>query len=115
MLIGLLADQSSIIAITGLGGHAYGSWKGRGTLGQMWLRHFLAKDLPHCRTMIYGYDAALKSFDIASLRHYSQRFLLSLQHVRSTEEEVDRLARPMFVAKLTIYALDNAPTFLCRT
>ena len=52
-----LANSSrySIIAITGLDGHAYGSWRGKGNLGRMWLRDFLSKDLPNCRTMTYGY------------------------------------------------------------
>jgi hypothetical protein len=46
-----------IIAITGLDGHAFGSWQGKGNLGRMWVLDFFLKDLPPCRTMIYGYNS----------------------------------------------------------
>ncbi|RDW57492.1 hypothetical protein BP6252_13752 [Coleophoma cylindrospora] len=48
--------QLDIIAICGLGGHAFGSFKERdGT--HMWLRDSLPKDFPHARIMTYGYDS----------------------------------------------------------
>ncbi|KAF2187072.1 hypothetical protein K469DRAFT_749453 [Zopfia rhizophila CBS 207.26] len=53
-------DQS-IIAIISLDGHAYGSWRGKGNLGRMWLRDFPSKDLPCCRTTVYGYNSKLTS------------------------------------------------------
>ncbi|KFX90596.1 hypothetical protein V490_06374 [Pseudogymnoascus sp. VKM F-3557] len=59
-----------IIAISGLGGHAFGSFKARD--GQhMWLCDSLPRDLPGAQIMIYGYDTQLhgsKSFqDLESL------------------------------------------------
>ena len=49
---------SSVIAVTGLAGHAYGSWKRRG--GQfMWLRDRLPRDLPEARILIFGFDSTL--------------------------------------------------------
>ena len=42
------------MAISGLGAHAYGSW--RQSHGQyMWLRDSVPRDLPFARVMIYGY------------------------------------------------------------
>jgi hypothetical protein len=62
-----LIAQYSIIAIAGLDGDAYGSWQGRGNLGRMWLRDFLPKDLPQCRTMIYGYNSKLSSHGVDTI------------------------------------------------
>jgi len=54
----LLKLVTSCIAITGLGGHAFGSFKERG--GQhMWLRDSLPGDLPGVRILIYGYETHL--------------------------------------------------------
>lgn len=77
---------SSIIAITGLDGHAYGSWRGRGNLGRMWLRDFLSKDLPRCRAMTYGYNSKLSSYGINTVSDYSREFLEEMKQVRSLEE-----------------------------
>lgn len=46
------------IAISGLGGHAFGSFKERGG-PHMWLRDALPYDIPSLRTIIYGYDTQL--------------------------------------------------------
>jgi hypothetical protein len=73
-------SHCSIIAITGLDGHAYGSWRGKGNLGRMWLRDFLSKDLPHCRTMIYGYNSKLLSNGIDTI------MMEEIKKVRNTEE-----------------------------
>ncbi|KAH0551496.1 hypothetical protein GP486_007289 [Trichoglossum hirsutum] len=84
---------ADIIAITGLGGHAYGSWRGKGNLGRMWLRHFLSKDLPRCRTMIYGYNSKLSSRGIGTVEDYSREFLEGIKKVRGTKETRER---PLF-------------------
>jgi hypothetical protein len=76
----------SIIAITGLDGHAYGSWRGKGNLGRMWLRDFLSKDLPHCRTMIYGYNSKLASHGVDTIMDYSRGLMEELKKVRGTEK-----------------------------
>jgi hypothetical protein len=75
-----------VIAITGLDGHAYGSWRGKGSLGRMWLRDFLCKDLPHCRTMIYGYNSKLTSHGVDTIMDYSRGLMEELKKVRKTEE-----------------------------
>ena len=51
---------ADVVAITGLDGHAYGSWSG-GNPKRMWLRDFLSKDLPKCRVMTYGYNSKLST------------------------------------------------------
>ena len=79
-------NHDSIIAITGLDGHAYGSWTGKGNLRQMWLRHFFSKDLPRCRTMTYGYNSKLSSRGIGSLLDYGREFLGEVKKVRYTTE-----------------------------
>lgn len=54
-----ITDQYSIIAVTGLAGHAFGSWKERN--GEfMWLRDALPSALPTARIMTYGYDSKLQ-------------------------------------------------------
>jgi hypothetical protein len=77
---------ADVIAITGLDGHAYGSWRGKGSLGRMWLRDFLCKDLPNCRTMIYGYNSKLLSHGLNTIMDYGRGLLEELRKVRSTEE-----------------------------
>lgn len=47
-----------MVAISGLNGHAFGSFKDRGG-SFMWLRDALPKDLPSARILIYGYDTKL--------------------------------------------------------
>jgi protein SERAC1 len=81
-----LIQLRSIIAITGLDGHAYGSWRGKGNLGRMWLRDFLSKDLPHCRTMIYGYNSKLSSHGVDTIMDYGREFLEGIKRIRYTQE-----------------------------
>ena len=78
--------QYSVIAIAGLDGHAYGSWEGRGELGRMWLRDFFSKDLPYCRTMIYGYNSKLSSYGIEKILDYGREFMEEIKNVRNTRE-----------------------------
>ena len=76
----------SIIAIIGLDGHAYGSWRRKGNLGRMWLRDFLSRDLPNCRPMIYGYNSKLSSHGIDAIMEYGREFLEGIKRVRNTKE-----------------------------
>ncbi|PGH08105.1 hypothetical protein AJ79_06105 [Helicocarpus griseus UAMH5409] len=78
----LSPESTRVIAITGLDGHAYGSWKGRGNAGSMWLRDFLSQDLPHCRTMIYGYNSKLSSHGVDTLEDYYRGFMEQINQVR---------------------------------
>ncbi|OJD33149.1 inversin o89019 [Diplodia corticola] len=88
----VLAD---VIAITGLDGHAYGSWRGKGDLSRMWLRDFLSQDLPQCRVLTYGYNSKLtgKSRGLERILDYGRGFLEEIKQVRTTDEE---MRRPLF-------------------
>ncbi|OBT66186.1 hypothetical protein VE03_05134 [Pseudogymnoascus sp. 23342-1-I1] len=77
---------ADIIAITGLDGHAYGSWRAKKNLKRMWLRDFLSKDLPCCRTMIYGYNSKLSSHGINTIMDYGREFLEAIKRIRHTQE-----------------------------
>ena len=50
-------DSYSVIAVTGLAGHAFGSWSVDHHL--MWLRDFLPSDIPRIRVITYGYNSQL--------------------------------------------------------
>src|SRR6266480_4618293 len=94
-----MSDLScSIIAISGIDGDAYGSWRGKGNLGRMWLRDFLSKDMPCCRTMIYGYNAKLSSRSIDTILDYSRGFLEEIKSIRRSKE-VKFLYHMSFLAK----------------
>jgi len=85
--------NADIIAISGMDGHAYGSWQGKGNLRRMWLRDFFSKDLPNCRTMIYGYNSKLKSHGVDTIMDYGREFLEGIKRVRHTKELRER---PLF-------------------
>lgn len=95
--ISCLISMCSIVAVCGLNGHAYGSWAGKkDSNGQrrMWLHHFLAEDLPDCRTMIYGYDSSLRPDNQAShtIPDYTERFLEELKKARKSPEVLRQCA-----------------------
>jgi hypothetical protein len=78
--------NSSIVAVTGLGGHSWGSWRGRGEAGRMWLCDYLKEDLPHLRTMTYGYNSKLQAHNVDTILDYGLGFLEEIRKVRRTEE-----------------------------
>lgn len=51
----------------------------------MWLRHFLPKDLPNCRTLIYGYNSKLTGAGIHSTKDFISTFLDELVKSRVSE------------------------------
>jgi hypothetical protein len=54
--------EVDIVAVTGLGGHALGSF--RSTSGAtVWLRDFAPQDVPQARFITYGYDTGLVASD----------------------------------------------------
>lgn len=82
---------SSIIALHGLDGHPYGSWKSKGNLQHMWLRDSFVKHFPTCRTLIYGYDSNLKTRGHHSLSDFTVQLLDRLMSLRKTEEVSERV------------------------
>ncbi|KAH0609232.1 uncharacterized protein H6S33_012718 [Morchella sextelata] len=76
----------SIIAVTGLAGHAFGSWKSRGE-NTMWLRDFLPEHVPTARILTYGYDSTLhRNLSISGIDDFSTRLLEVVATSRSHEE-----------------------------
>jgi protein SERAC1 len=71
------------VAICGLGGHAYGSFKERDS-PYMWLRDSLPGDMPKCRILTYGYESKLvNSRSFQSLEDIASQFKASLNLIRS--------------------------------
>jgi protein SERAC1 len=52
----------------------------------MWLRDFFSKDLPRCRTLIYGYHSKLSSHGIGTILDYGREFMEEIKKVRYTKE-----------------------------
>jgi hypothetical protein len=76
---------ASVIAVTGLAGHAYGSWAHADE--HMWLRDYLPKDAPNARILTYGYPSMLQegsSFSI--LQDHTSTFLHRLIDMRETAQ-----------------------------
>ena len=73
--------EADIIALTGLAGHAFGSWAAS---PHMWLRDFLPKDLPRARILLYGYDSNLAGSQSKNiLTDLSSNFVVKLHTMRS--------------------------------
>jgi hypothetical protein len=51
-----------IVAVTGLGGHALGSFRSADGMS-VWLRDFAPQDIPQARFVTYGYDTAVVASD----------------------------------------------------
>ncbi|CAG9986600.1 unnamed protein product [Clonostachys byssicola] len=82
--------KADIITLSGLDGHAFGSWRGKGKLRRMWLQDFLEGDIPDCRTMIYGYNSRLQSRGVNTMFDYCAEFIQELEKIRSSWEEISR-------------------------
>lgn len=69
-----------IIALSGLNGHAFGSFKSKGR-PYMWVRDSLPHDFLNARVFIYGYDT--KDPSIQNVNDLAQTFLYRLRNLRS--------------------------------
>ncbi|KAF8534800.1 ankyrin repeat-containing domain protein [Trichophaea hybrida] len=79
-----------VIAVTGLAGHAFGSWKERQG-NNMWLRDMLCYDIPNIRILTYGFDSTLiNSASISSIENFATTFLQSLIRSRDSVDEAQR-------------------------
>ena len=80
-----LADHNSIIAVTGLAGHAYGSWAH--STERMWLRDYLPKDAPNARILTYGYPSKLQpSNSVSILQDHTNTFVHRLIDMRESAQ-----------------------------
>ncbi|KAI1391513.1 uncharacterized protein F4822DRAFT_396967 [Hypoxylon trugodes] len=82
-----------IIAVTGLAGRAFGSWKTK-SQADMWLRDFLPHSVPTARIMTYGYDTRLPgSYSEAAITDLSRKLLES---IKTTRDETSK-NRPLIL------------------
>ena len=80
--------ETDIIAVTGLAGHAFGSWAAS---PNMWLRDFVPNDLPKARVLLYGYNSNLagnQSKNIIS--DFSNNFVVKFHTMRNLSRSRDR-------------------------
>ncbi|KAF7118670.1 hypothetical protein CNMCM5793_008208 [Aspergillus hiratsukae] len=80
-----------VIAISGLGGHAFGSFKERS--GHfMWLRDALPLDFPNARILIYGYDTGLvRSSSFQNLTDLGRGLQADMKSIRVISPCITRL------------------------
>lgn len=81
-----------IVAVQGLGGNGFGSWRATGN-ADMWLRDFLPEKAKNSRILIYGYNADLtgpgaKSF--ASILDMAKGLVNNLKLARNQPNEMQR-------------------------
>ncbi|KAF8542396.1 hypothetical protein BDD12DRAFT_802949 [Trichophaea hybrida] len=75
---------ADVIAVTGLAGHAFGSWRNRET-HKMWLKDFLPYDVQNIRIMSYGYDSSLGHGNAENrLLDYQRLFIQDIENSRTT-------------------------------
>lgn len=80
--------EADIIALTGLAGHAFGSWAAS---SHMWLRDFLPIDLPSARVLLYGFDSSLAGSQSRNiLADLSSNFVVKLHTMRSLSRSESR-------------------------
>ncbi|KAF8534239.1 hypothetical protein BDD12DRAFT_757301, partial [Trichophaea hybrida] len=78
-----------VIAVTGLAGHAFGSWRDRGSR-EMWLQDFLPQDFNNIRIMFYGYNSSLGSDSNNGLLDFRRHLIQQLENARSSDEAKNR-------------------------
>ncbi|KAK5724668.1 hypothetical protein LTR15_004715 [Elasticomyces elasticus] len=73
------APTADIVAVTGLAGHAFGSWAH--TRRRMWLRDYLPHDIQRrARVLVYGYSSQVQGHDTPTsiLADHGNRFVVFL-------------------------------------
>jgi len=92
---------SSLIAVVGLGTHAFGTF--RALEGdKMWLRDFLRKDIPNIRVLLYGYESQVdNSSTIETIEELARACLNILHNFRvNTQVGVDSYGSPYIPAHI---------------
>ncbi|KAI9678535.1 MAG: hypothetical protein M1822_007478 [Bathelium mastoideum] len=81
--------EADIVAVTGLAGHAFGSWASSHDV--MWLRDFLPKDFPNVAVYTYGYDSTLQqSHSRSILADHADAFVQRFSAMRRKKSSADR-------------------------
>ncbi|KAJ0144065.1 Uncharacterized protein HZ326_13139 [Fusarium oxysporum f. sp. albedinis] len=96
--------SSSLVAIHGLGGHAYKTWR-EGE--KLWLRDFLPHDVPTARVLTFGYNAGVAFTQSKSnIRDFATSLLEEIRTLRRRNKEAD-------VSTLSI--LQRKMIFVCHS
>ncbi|KAI9717832.1 MAG: hypothetical protein M1828_007071 [Chrysothrix sp. TS-e1954] len=83
------ALDADIIALTGMAGHAYGSWAQ--AADRMWLRDLLPQHFAKCRVLTYGYDAGLDAnASRGVLFDHTNNFCQKLRIMRQDSQSLQR-------------------------
>lgn len=85
---------NSVIALSGLNGHAFGSFKQKGN-DYMWLRDQLPTDIKTARILIYGYDTRMPSIQNI---HDLGESLRSQLNLLCSKSRIDRPRPVVFIA-----------------
>ena len=81
--------EADVIAITGLAGHAFGSWAA--SEHHMWLRDFLPRDFPRTRILLYGYNSRLAHSQSRSIiADFTNNFVAKFHTMRSQSRSESR-------------------------
>jgi hypothetical protein len=79
----LIRNVHSVIALSGLSSHAFGSWKSPSASHIMWLRDVLRADFPNFRILTWGYDSDLKDpTSTSSIMDFSRGLLNAVHSAR---------------------------------
>lgn len=78
---------ASLIAVTGLAGHAIGSWSC--SAQEIWLRDYIPSDLPDVRVLTYGYPSPVND-DV--------RMSIMSDHVNAFISRLRRMREPADVS-----------------
>ena len=88
------AKTVDVVAVHGIMGDPFETWKHEN--GNIWLRDFLAKDLPFARVMTYGYDSAVAfSKGVGNVEDKARSLLNQLSAERATSGSEGRNGRPI--------------------
>jgi hypothetical protein len=75
----------SIVAVHGLGGHAYDTWSDKNQ--KIWLRDFLPSQVSNARIMSYGYDSIVAfSKGVGEVEDFATDLLVRLNDERGGSE-----------------------------
>ena len=85
------AKTVDVVAVHGILGHPFKTWEHEN--GKLWLKDFLAKDLPSARIMTFGYDSAVAfSKGVGTIENNARYLLnqLSAERAASGSQGSDR-------------------------
>ena len=78
------SNYHSVVAVTGLAGHAFESWRNRES-NRMWLQEFLPNNIKGIRIMTYGYNTEANTGRILDHR---RDLVQQIQSARGSQEVV---------------------------